>query len=125
MSILGFLHAALAVTDLEVSQRFYEGVLGLIPIPRPFGFPGMWYQIGSVQLHLIQTEHLIPDLVNAEKWGRNRHLAFAVSDLAEIHQQLLQKGYAVQRSASGRAALFVTDPDGHLIELSQADLTQA
>jgi glyoxylase I family protein len=125
MSILGFLHAALAVTDLEVSQRFYEGVLGLSPIERPFGFPGIWYQIGSVQLHLIQTDHLIPDLVNAEKWGRNRHLAFAVSDLTEIHQQLLQKGYAVQSSASGRAALFVTDPDGHLIELNQADLTQA
>jgi glyoxylase I family protein len=119
MSILGFLHAALVVTDLEASQTFYGTLLGLSVIERPLGFPGIWYQIGAVQIHLIQAEQVIPDLGNAEKWGRNRHLAFAVDHLEDIKQTLQQAGYPLQASASGRPAIFVKDPDGNLIELSQ------
>lgn len=119
MSILGFLHAALVVTDLEASQTFYGALLGLSAIERPLGFPGIWYQIGAVQIHLIQAEAVISDLGNAKKWGRNRHLAFAVDNLEETKHTLQQAGYLLQASASGRPAIFVKDPDGNLIELSQ------
>jgi len=34
--------------------------------------------------------------------------------------QLIEQGYSVSLSASGRAALFTRDPDGNVIELNQA-----
>lgn len=119
MSVQAFLHATLLVSNLEAARAFYGTALGLMPGERQLSFPGEWYQIGPVQLHLIVSEHLIGDRVNAQKWGRNRHLAFAVENLAELQQRLVAMGYAVQASSSGRAAIFVSDPDGNLIELTQ------
>ena len=47
-------HSAFRITDVDKSRAFYENVLGLKPIPRPdFSFKGMWYGIGSGQIHLI------------------------------------------------------------------------
>ncbi|WP_404790773.1 VOC family protein [Altericista sp. CCNU0014] len=119
MVVTQFLHAALLVTDLDAAKHFYETVLELPPVERSLSFPGQWYQVGAVQLHLITAEALIGDRVNAQKWGRNRHLALAVTDLDAMKQRLEAHGCDVQMSASGRAALFVCDPDGNLIELAQ------
>lgn len=119
MAITQFLHATLLVTDLERAQQFYGKVLGLAPCERPLKFPGAWYQVGDIQVHLMATDAVSSDLVNPEKWGRNRHLAFAVTDLATLKTQLQAAGYPLQASASGRAAVFVQDPDGNMIELSQ------
>lgn len=113
------LHVALLVSNLEQSEHFYGTILGLTPVERPFNFPGTWYQVGDFQIHLIVASAVIPDQVNAEKWGRNRHLAFAVADLEIAKQQLILHQCPLQMSASGRAALFTQDPDGNLIELSQ------
>jgi glyoxylase I family protein len=88
-------------------------------LERNLSFPGCWYQIGMVQLHLIVSAQVIDDLVHLEKWGRNRHLAFAIVDLDAMKQTLEEVSYPYQLSSSGRAALFVQDPDGNLIELQQ------
>jgi catechol-2,3-dioxygenase len=119
MSAKTFLHASLLVSDLASAQTFYETILGLTPTERKLSFAGQWYQIGAVQLHLIVSEGIKDDRVNEQKWGRNRHLAFAVEDLVDLQRRLEQAGYAFQASSSGRAALFVADPDGNLIELTQ------
>ena len=119
MTISQILHVALTVTDLTRSQRFYEDVLGLPLVERPLNFPGVWYRIGRQQLHLIQVDQIIPDQANAEKWGRNRHLAFGISDLDDMRQKLESRHIPIQMSASGRAALFIRDPDGHIIELTE------
>jgi glyoxylase I family protein len=118
-TITQFLHATLLVTDLEVSRYFYETVLGLLPAPRDLSFAGAWYQLGPVQIHLIVAERVIGDRINPEKWGRNRHLALAVTDIETMKQHLESLGQTFQLSASGRAALFIADPDGNLIELTQ------
>jgi glyoxylase I family protein len=119
MSITAFLHAAVVVTDLEKSDHFYGALLGLAVVDRQLKFPGRWYQIGNVQVHLIANDGL-PDQSNKpEKWGRDRHLAFAVTDLDAMQAKLTEAGYPCQASASGRAALFVQDPDGNMIELNQ------
>lgn len=120
MAITQYLHAALLVSDLERAEHFYGTVLGLPKIERSLKFPGAWYQIGDLQLHLIVTATVPDDQVDAEKWGRNRHLAFAVADLDQAKNWLQEQGCPVQVSASGRAALFTQDPDGNVIELSQA-----
>ena len=119
MGITQFLHASLLVTDLEASRQFYETVIGLTPVERNLSFAGAWYQLGPVQIHLIVAATVIGDRVNTEKWGRNRHLAVAVTDIEAMKQHLEVCGYTFQSSASGRAALFVEDPDGNLIELTQ------
>lgn len=119
MTILQFLHATLLVEDIGKAEQFYEGLLGLTPLQRNLSFEGRWYQVGTVQLHLITANHVVDDLILPEKWGRNRHLAFAIDDLSVIQQKLETAGYDYQHSSSGRAAVFVRDPDGNLIELLQ------
>jgi glyoxylase I family protein len=121
MGLLRSLHVALLSTDLDRSRQFYETVLGLQPVDRPLNFPGVWYQLDGFQIHLITAVAMVADRVDADRWGRNRHLAFAVDDLAEMADRLIAQGYPIQRSASGRSAIFTEDPDGNVIELSQLD----
>ena len=118
MQILESLHATLLISNLEKSEHFYSTVLGLSKIDRNLKFPGIWYQVGDFQIHLILVQTVIPDAVDSEKWGRNRHLAFSVADLEAAKQQLIAHDCPIQMSASGRSALFVRDPDGNTIELS-------
>lgn len=113
-----FLHVAINVTDLERAAAFYEGLLGLTAVDRPLKFPGRWYQMGTVQIHLIQASQVL-NTRQDERWGRNPHFALGVSDLATLEKRLTAAQIPFQRSASGRPAIFVADPDGNLIELSQ------
>ena len=119
MQITQALHAALLISNLEKSEQFYSRILGLSKIDRKLKFPGIWYQIGNFQIHLILAATIIPDAVDYEKLGRNRHLAFSVANLEAAKQQLIAHNCPFQMSASGRAALFTQDPDGNIIELSE------
>jgi glyoxylase I family protein len=118
MQITQSLHTAILVTDLERSEHFYGKVLGLSKIDRSLKYPGVWYQVGDYQIHLIVATTVPTDNPN-DKWGRNPHVAFSVADLDAAKQELLNQNYSIQTSASGRAALFTQDPDGNIIELSQ------
>ncbi|MFB2921482.1 MULTISPECIES: VOC family protein [Aerosakkonema] len=119
MQITQCLHAAILVSDLAKAEDFYGNILGLPKVDRNLKFPGAWYQIGNFQIHLIVADSIPSDLVNSEKLGRNRHLAFSVANLDEAKAQLLNRGCTIQMSASGRAALFTEDPDGNIIEMSE------
>lgn len=119
MQITQSLHAALLISHLEKSQHFYSTVLGLQKIDRELNFPGIWYQIGNFQLHLILATKILPNTVDSEKLGRHQHLAFSVANLEAAKEQLIAHNCPVQMSASGRSALFTQDPDGNIIELSQ------
>jgi glyoxylase I family protein len=118
MPIQRFLHTALNVTDLAKASYFYEQVLGLERADRDLNFAGTWYQIGDVQLHLIVTP-TVPPIGVEDKWGRNRHLAFAIASVDAMQQRLAAHGWAFQMSSSGRRALFVCDPDDNVIELGE------
>ncbi|MGB3534975.1 MAG: VOC family protein [Microcoleaceae cyanobacterium] len=119
MKISQFLHSAILVSDLDKANYFYGTVLELPQVERSLKFAGSWYQIGAFQLHLIEASHVIRDKVNDEKWGRDRHLAFSIDDIEAAKQRLVKYDYSFQMSSSGRAALFVEDPDGNIIELNQ------
>ncbi len=119
MSEIQYLHSALLVSNLDQAEHFYGTVLGLQRVERSLRFPGLWYQVGAVQIHLIQQEDYAASMQNSAKWGRNPHLALGVSDLAAIEVRLVAEGYAVQHSASGRAALFICDLDSNVVELSE------
>ncbi|MFM2429624.1 MAG: hypothetical protein RLZZ511_837 [Cyanobacteriota bacterium] len=120
MAIQRVLHNALNVTDLAAAEHFYSEVLGLPLADRDLNFPGLWYQINDYQIHLIVAPDNAPS-PNQEKWGRNRHLAFAVDDIAATQQRLAAIGQPFQASTSGRPAIFLRDPDDNVIELSQVD----
>lgn len=119
MKITRCLHAALLVSDLARSEHFYSVVLGLEKIDRVLRFPGAWFEIAGFQIHLMTANPLDNELYNAEKWGRNRHLAFSVANLEAAKEQLMANDCPIQMSASGRAALFTQDPDGNVIELGE------
>lgn len=118
MQITKFLHAALLVSDLEKAEHFYGTVLGLAKVDRVLKFPGAWYEIDGVQIHLIVAASVASEL-QSEKWGRNHHLAFSVANLEAAKERLLMHECKFQMSASGRAALFVQDPDSNVIELNE------
>lgn len=119
MQLTHCLHIALLVSDLERAEHFYSNVLGLQKLERSLKFSGTWYQVGTLQIHLIAVTEVPQDMVEPGKLGRNRHLAFAVTDLSAAKARLHSHGLTMQMSASGRAALFTQDPDGNVIELSQ------
>jgi catechol 2,3-dioxygenase-like lactoylglutathione lyase family enzyme len=119
MKISHYLHTAILVTDLERAEQFYSQVLGLEKVNRTLKYPGAWYQLGEIQVHLIVDTDFVPTWQNPQTWGRNPHLALAVKDLAAAKAHLNQHGCEMQLSASGRAALFIQDPDGNIIELSE------
>lgn len=117
MLITRCLHTAILVSDLEQAEHFYGTVLGLEKVQRSLKFPGAWYEVDGYQIHLMVGD--VPPLYNAEKWGRNRHLAFSVVDLEAAKAQLVAHCCLVQLSSSGRPAIFTQDPDGNVIELNQ------
>lgn len=119
MHITHVLHTAILVSDLEQAEYFYGTVLGLSKVNRILKYPGAWYQLGDYQIHLIVDATAPQGLHNSEKWGRNRHIAFAIAHLQAAKDHLLAHGYEVQMSGSGRPALFTHDPDGNVIELAE------
>lgn len=119
MKIVGCLHAAVVVSNLDRSIEFYTNILGLTRIDRQLKYPGSWYQIGDFQLHLIENiDATFNDKIDLNVSTRNPHIALAVRDLDAAKQQLTAANCVVKMSNSGRAALFTQDPDGNAIELT-------
>ena len=112
------LHASLLVNDLTGARAFYEGVLGLTAnVHRPeMRFAGVWYDIGACQIHLLCLPNPEVGLVRPEHGGRDRHIALAVTDIAQLKARLDNAGMAYTTSQSGRPALFCRDPDGNALE---------
>ena len=113
-------HVALHVKNVEKSCEFYECVLELKPISRPtFNFPGAWYQLGNAQeLHLIGERD---QPVNSHP--RSNHFALLIDDMDawEAHLKALGEDYYERRTRpDGVFQIYVTDPDGHSIELCTA-----
>ncbi|NJN72211.1 MAG: glyoxalase [Limnothrix sp. RL_2_0] len=119
MEVTRCLHAALLVSDIARAAAFYDQVLQLPKVERPFNYAGLWYQLGATQFHLIEDPTFATRLHNPQKLGANPHVAFGVKDLSLVRSQLDAQHYPYEMSASGRLALFLQDPDGNVIEISQ------
>jgi len=120
-------HVTLVVADLERSRAFYVDLLGMQSIARPpFSFNGLWFQAGATQIHLI-LEHAesgpAGNLEPRDRLGmRSHHLAFEVADATSAVAWLRECGVPVVAGPKfrpdGAVQTFVTDPDGHLVELT-------
>ncbi len=119
IEVTSCLHVAVIVSNLSRSIEFYSNILGLKKVDRDLNYPGLWYQIGDLQIHLIEDLNYQPNLtIDLFKSTRNPHIALGVRDLEVAKQQLLAANCLVKMSNSGRAALFTKDPDGNAIELT-------
>ena len=123
-------HVTIVVDDLDRSKEFYVGLLGMQEVERPgFSFPGLWFQAGLTQVHLI-LEH--PEsgpaghsIAAEASISRTRHFAFEVDDALAAKRALDQSGVPIvagpKSRPDGPTQLYVRDPDGHLVELFSCD----
>ena len=118
IEIISCLHVAILVADLDKAIEFYTGILGLQRVDRSLNYPGAWYDIGDLQLHVIEDRNYRNTAIDLHVSTRNPHIAFGVRDLDAAKQRLLAANCGVTMSSSGRAALFTQDPDGNAIELT-------
>jgi catechol 2,3-dioxygenase-like lactoylglutathione lyase family enzyme/uncharacterized protein YunC (DUF1805 family) len=119
-------HVTVVVKDLDRSRKFYAEVLGMRQVPRPaFSFEGAWFQAGKTQVHLIlEFARSAPagNLLPAERRSSlAQHTAFEVDDANLAAQRLREMQIAIvdgpKLRPDGYVQVFVTDPDGHVIEL--------
>ena len=116
------MHVALRVADIQRARTFYEGVLGFEPSAnRPnLSVAGIWYECGSVQLHLLGSTQALFTCEVLPHPGQEAHIAFAVAHIELAKHALQQAGIPFVMSRSGRKALFCRDPDGNVLELAEA-----
>jgi catechol 2,3-dioxygenase-like lactoylglutathione lyase family enzyme len=95
-------------------------------VPRPaFPFAGLWFQAGKTQIHLnLEAPGFGPagNLLPAElRHPRTQHVAFEVADAEAVVPLLKEQGVPMVSGLmvrpDGWRQVFVTDPDGHVIEL--------
>ena len=110
-------HVSINVGDTDAATDFYVGVLGLKQrTDRPeIGIGGAWLDAGGQQVHLIAGQ--VPS-------GNGEHFALLVGDLDAAVTELRGRGIKVSDpTAIGTSRQsFLTDPDGNLIELHQANV---
>jgi catechol 2,3-dioxygenase-like lactoylglutathione lyase family enzyme/uncharacterized protein YunC (DUF1805 family) len=120
-------HVTIVVSDLDRSRKFYCGILGMREVPRPtFTFPGLWFQAGDTQIHLIGAHEgasapgasPLPENVRP---GRSMHYAFEVADARSACEHLMAAGVRVlaepRLRPDGCVQVFMLDPDGHVVEV--------
>jgi glyoxylase I family protein len=115
-------HVSINVTDVKRARHFYGTVLGLAELPRPpFDFEGAWYALGNRQLHLIVHPPTRTLRGTTEIEGRDGHFAIRVADieaaLAHLRAHDIEVVVRLQ-NATPWAQLYITDPDGNVIELN-------
>jgi glyoxylase I family protein len=121
MSKISINHVSLIISDCKTSADFYYQVLGLeADKNRPdLDFPGLWYQLGEQQIHMMQVDNPYISVRTPEHGGRDRHLALNVDNLQEIKSVLEKMKVNYRSSQSGRKALFFKDPDNNVLELKE------
>jgi lactoylglutathione lyase len=121
-------HIAMYVYNLEKSTSFYDNVLQLKQIPEPFhDGKHTWYTLGAAgALHLIQGADA--DI----KRNKNDHLCFSVSSIDDFIANLVKQKIEyydwpgeknkVTTRVDGVKQVYFQDPDGHWIEINNAQL---
>jgi glyoxylase I family protein len=120
----GIHHVSLLVTGVEKAKQFYGEVLGFKESDgRPdFDFPGVWYQIGNTQIHLIKHDEGKTLRGTNELDSRDGHFAMRVTDMNALIERL--DSYSIDyldkfHNKTNWHQVYVTDPDGNLIEFNK------
>ncbi|NOR66734.1 MAG: lactoylglutathione lyase [Woeseiaceae bacterium] len=117
-----YLHTMVRVTDLERSLDFYCDKLGLQELHRYEVEKGRFTLVflaapGDEDAQVELTYNWDPDDYDE---GRNfGHLAYAVDDIYEVCQRLMDAGVTINRPPHDGHMAFVRSPDNISIELLQ------
>lgn len=117
-----YLHTMVRVTDLNESLDFYCTKLGLVELDRYENEGGRFTLVflaapGNEEAQLELTWNWDPAEYDE---GRNfGHLAYAVDDIHEICQRLMDNGVVIARPPRDGHMAFVRSPDNISIELLQ------
>ncbi|MBO0932794.1 VOC family protein [Fibrella aquatilis] len=119
LGVLRCAYVALPVKDLSASLTFYNTVLGLQPVAVPSALANSqaWFNIGGgQQIRLIEGR-----ADGGAIGATNSRIALVVSSLRQAEQQLRQRNPAVARQVglAGKPVIYITDPDGYQLELSE------
>jgi catechol 2,3-dioxygenase len=114
-------HVVLRVSDLDRALAFYSGVLGLQEVARrDFGEGPMVFLSSGDSHHDIALVEAGSDIVRGDSL---HHFALKVGnsleDLADARRELAANHVAVHMALDHHVSqgLYVSDPDGNLIEL--------
>jgi len=116
------LHTMVRVTDLAESLDFYCNKLGLVELKRHESTAGRFTLVylaapGDEDAQVELTWNWDPEVYSG---GRNfGHLAYAVDNIYELCQQLMDAGVTINRPPRDGHMAFVRSPDGISIELLQ------
>ncbi len=117
-----YLHTMVRVTDIDKSLDFYVNKLGLKEIRRMERPEGRYTLIflaapGDESAQVELTYHWDPEAYGE---GRNfGHLAYAVDNIYETCQRLLDGGVTINRPPRDGRMAFIRSPDNISIELLQ------
>jgi catechol 2,3-dioxygenase-like lactoylglutathione lyase family enzyme len=118
MSGLALDHLQLAMPrGRETEARaFYGDILGLKELTKPPNLAvrgGVWFALGSQQLHLGVEQDFRP--------AKKAHPAFLANDLEDLRGRLQSKGFAPYEDEPlvGYDRFYVADPFGNRLEFLQ------
>jgi catechol 2,3-dioxygenase-like lactoylglutathione lyase family enzyme len=98
------------------ARAFYGDILGLHELTKPANLAlrgGVWFQLGTQQLHLGVEGDFRP--------AKKAHPAFLVRDLAGLRARLEHSGFAPYEDEplQGYERCYVADPFGNRLELME------
>lgn len=116
-------HINMKVRDLAASKEFYGGVFGFATKDEGVRGGRPWAVLGTRgRAYLCLYE--VPDLALPGEAQRISHFGFHVADFARAQQRLAALGVPVQYGGAvdygASRSLYISDPSGHEIELSEA-----
>ncbi|MEN7548989.1 VOC family protein [Rapidithrix thailandica] len=121
MKVIELNHVAIHVEDVEKSVAFYRDVLGLRPKARPaFDFPGAWFYLGEDhELHIIGIRSKEVPVASAPRGAHFALQVDSVDSFAAKFQELAVVHRPIKNRPDGAKQLFLADPDGYYIELTE------
>ncbi|GAA0739000.1 VOC family protein [Sphingomonas japonica] len=122
-------HVAIQAADIDRSAAFYQAAFGLRLIPTPLA-NRRWLDLGNgVALHILDGR------AAPKPSNRNEHLAMHVDDLGTVTAWLDSQGLpwtnlageqrTMQTRFDGVRQIYVQDPDGYWLEVSDTRGTAA
>ncbi|XP_010254369.1 PREDICTED: uncharacterized protein LOC104595363 [Nelumbo nucifera] len=121
-------HISIVCRSVEESLKFYQDVLGFIPVRRPesLKFEGAWLFGYGIGIHLLQSENPEGMPRKSEINPKDNHISFQCESMVAVEVKLKEIGIEyVQRTVKEGGIyvdqLFFHDPDGFMVELCNCE----